>query len=152
MTARAGGASRRVRAAALLLIAGLLAGPVGTHVYWMLGGTWGLHQESTTGIRVVAAVVVLGLVGAVLVVMARVGFWQQPFVSDRVIRILAWALAGFFLVHGLLSFAEGWAGVAEEWWLYGPSGLVIGLLALVVAGSGGAWPHFHWPHRALASN
>ena len=37
-------ASRRVRVAALLLMAGLAAGPVGTHVYWMLGGTWGLHR------------------------------------------------------------------------------------------------------------
>jgi hypothetical protein len=139
------------RVAGVLLTIGLLAGPVGTHVYWMLGGTWGLHRSTSTGIQIVAAVVVLGLVGAVLVVLARVGFWQQRFVSDHVIRILAWALAGFFLVHGLVSFAEGWAGIAEEWWLYGPSGLVIGLLALVVAGSGGAWPHFDWPHRTPLS-
>src|SRR4029079_12921584 len=53
-------ASRRVRVAALLLIAGLAAGPVGTHVYWMLGGTWGLGRSTTTtGIRIVAVVVVL---------------------------------------------------------------------------------------------
>ena len=124
------------RVAGVLLAVGLLAGPVGTHVYWMLGGTWGLHDESTAGIRVVAAVVVLGLVGAVLVVLARVGFWQQTFVSERVIRILSWGLAVFFLVHGLVSFAEGWAGIADEWWLYGPVDLVLGLLALVVARSG----------------
>jgi hypothetical protein len=78
--------------------------------------------------------------------------WQQTFVSDRVIRILAWALAGFFLVHALVSFAEGWAGTLYEWWLYGPGGLVIGLLALIVAGSGGAWPRFHRPHRAYPSH
>jgi hypothetical protein len=41
LSARAEGASRRVRVAALLLIAALVAGPVSTHVYWMLGGTWG---------------------------------------------------------------------------------------------------------------
>ncbi len=98
-----------------------------------------------------AAVVVLLLVAAVLVVLARVGFWQQTFVSDRVIRILAWALAGFFLVHALVSLAEGWAGSLYEWWLYGPGGLVIGLLALVVAGSSGAW-HIHRPHRTLPSH
>ena len=40
-------ASRPVRAAALLLIAGLAAGPVGTHVYWMLGGTWGLYTAAS---------------------------------------------------------------------------------------------------------
>lgn len=145
MTARAEGATGRVRVAALLLIAGLVAGPIGSHVYWMLGGTWRLHSSTSTGIRVVAAVVILGLVGAVLVVLARVGFWQQTLVSERVIRILVWALAAFFLVHGLVSFAEGWAGIAEEWWLYGPSDIAIGLLTLVVAGSGGAWPRFHRP-------
>ena len=68
------GATRRVRAAAFLLIAGLVAGPIGTHVYWMVGGTWGLGRSTTTlGIQVVAAAVVVLLVGAVLVVLARVG-------------------------------------------------------------------------------
>jgi hypothetical protein len=33
--------------------------------------------------------------------------------------------------------------------LYGPVSLVIALLALIVAGSGGAWPPLHRPHRAL---
>ena len=153
MTASAEGAVRRVRAAALLLIAGLVAGPVGTHVYWMLGGTWGLGRStSSTGIQIVAAAVVLGLVGAVLVVLARVGLWQQAFVSERVIRVLAWGLAAFFLAHGLLSLVEGLAWSLDEWWLYGPSGLVIALLALVVAGSGGAWPRFRRPHRTLPSH
>ena len=148
------GATRRVRVAAALLISGLVAGPMATHIYWLLGGTWGLGgSDSSVGIRVVAAVVVLLIVAAVLVVLARVGLWRQGFVSDRVIRFLAWALAGFFLVHGLLSFAEGSAGGAvEDWWLYGPGGLVIGLLALVVAGSGGARPHLHRPHRTLPSH
>jgi Protein of unknown function (DUF3995) len=151
------GASRRVRVAALLLIAGLAAGPVGTHVYWVLGGTWGLHRSgggppegsTSTGIRVVAAVVVLLLVAAVLVVLARVGFWQQGFLSDRVIRFFAWALAAVFLLETVAAFT--WSR-EYEWWLYGPASLVIGLLALVVAGSGGAWPRFHRPHRTLPSN
>jgi hypothetical protein len=146
-------ASRRVRFAALLLIAGLLAGPIGTHVYWMLGGTWTVEDAtSATGVRIVAAMVVLLLIAAVLVVLARVGWWQQALVSDRVIRVFAWALAGFFLFHGLVSFAEGLGGVQVEWWLYGPAGLVIGLLALVVAGSGGARPRFHRSHPTLPSH
>jgi hypothetical protein len=157
---KAESATRRTRVVAALLIVALAAGPATTHLYWVLGGTWGLQrsvdgrieQSTTTGIQVVAAVVVLLLVAAALVFLARVGFWQQPLVSDRVIRILAWALAVFFLGHGLVSFAEGWAGILEEWWLYGPGGLVIGLLALVVAGSGGARPHFNGPHRTLPSH
>ena len=151
MTASAEGAARRVRVAALLLIAGLVAGPVGTHVYWMLGGTWGLGGEgnySGTGVRVVGAVVTLLLVAAVLVVLARVGLWQQAIVSDRVIRLFAWALAGVFLLETLAAFT--W-GKGSEWWLYGPVSLALGLLALAVAGSGGAW-RIHWPHRRLPSH
>ena len=141
MTPRAEGApSRGVRIAAALLIFGLVAGPAAEHLYWMLGGTWTVEDAtSATGVRVVAAFVVMLIAAALLVVLARIGWWQQKFVSDRVNRLLAWALAGFFLLHGLVSFAEGLAGVQVEWWLYGPGGLVIGLLALVVAGSGGAW-------------
>jgi len=154
MATRTEDAGRRVRIAALLLITGLVAGPLGTHVYWMLGGTWGLHrsvaghveQSTTTGIRVVAAVVVVLLVAAVLIVVARVGLWQQAFVSDRVIRFFAWTLAAVFLLETVASFT--WSR-EYEWWLYGPVSLVIGLLALVVAGSGGAWPRFHRPQRTL---
>jgi hypothetical protein len=153
MEARAEGASRRVRVAALLLIAGLLAGPVGTHVYWMVGGAWGLQGTANTlGIRIVAAAVVMLLVAAILVVLARAGFWQQAIVPDRVIRLLTWGLAVFFLGHGAVSFVEAAAGMEFEWWLYGPSGLAIGLLALLLAGSGGAWPRLHWPHRTLPSH
>lgn len=155
---RAEGVGNRARVVALLLAASLLAAPAGEHFYWVLGGTWGLHrsvggrmEESTTmGIRVVAAVVVVLLIAAVLVILARVGLLEQTLVSDGVIRVLAWALAVFFLGHALVSFAEGFAGMEVEWWLYGPGGLVIGLLALVVAGSGGAWPRFHRPHRTLS--
>lgn len=146
------GATRRVRAAALLLIAGLVAGPIGTHVYWMVGGSWGLGRSTTWwAIQAVAAAVVMLLVGAVLVVLARVGIWRQAFVSDRVIRFLAWGLAVFFLGHGLLSFIEGVVWDLDEWWLYGPGGLVIGALALFVAGSGGAWG-IHRPHLMVPSH
>ena len=146
MTARVEGASSRVRIAALLLIVGLLLGPAGTHVYWALGGTWGLHQSTSTGIRVVAVVVIVLLIAAVLIVLARVGWWQQAFVSDRVVRFFAWALAAIFLLETLAAFT--WSR-EHEWWMYGPVSLVIAVLALVVAGSGRAWPR---PNRTLTSH
>jgi hypothetical protein len=146
-TPKAEGATSRVRVAALLLIVGLLIGPVGTHVFWALGGTWGLHQSTSTGIQVVAVVVIMLLVAAVLVVLARVGLWRQTFVSDRVIRFFAWALAGVFLVETLAAFT--WSRGEPEWWLYGPVSLAIALLAVIVAGSGGAWPRVRRPHRTL---
>jgi Protein of unknown function (DUF3995) len=156
MAPKAESAGRRVRVAALLLIAGLVAGPISTHVYWMLGGTWGLYTRSgareavaTTGVRVVAAVVVVLLVVAVLVVLARVGLWQQAFLSDRMIQFFAWALAAIFLLETLAGFT--WSRGEELWWLYGPVSLVIAGLALVVAGSGRAW-RIHRPHRTLPSH
>jgi cytochrome bd-type quinol oxidase subunit 2 len=155
MTPGAEGVSSRIRVAALLLIVGLVAGPVSTHVYWMLGGTWGLYTRSgareevaTTGVRVVAAVVVVLLIAAGLVVLARVGLWRQAFLSDRLIRFFAWALAAIFLLETLAAFT--WSRGEELWWLYGPVSLALALLALVVAGSGGAWrPRLHRPHRTL---
>jgi len=140
MTQTNEGATTLERVAGGVLVLGLLAGPVGTHVYWMRGGTWGLGRSTTTtGIRIVALVVVVLLVAAVLVVLARIGLWQQEYVPDRVVRLLAWGLAGFFLLHGLLSLVEGTVSKSlPEWWLYGPSGLMLGLLAFVVARSGRA--------------
>jgi hypothetical protein len=154
MTPRAKGSERRVRGAALLLIAGLAAGPVSTHVYWLLGGTWGLYtngvpdEVATSGTRVVAAVVIVLLVAAVSVVLARVGLWRQAFVSDRTVRFFAWALAAIFLGETVAAFT--W-GRGPQWWLYGPVSLVIAMLALVVAGSGGASPRRGRRHRTLPS-
>jgi hypothetical protein len=156
MAPRTEGAGSRVRVAALLLIAGLAA-PTVEHLYWVLGGTWGLHrsvngrveQSTSTGIRVVAAVVVVLLIAAALVVLVRVGLWQQAFVPERMIRFLAWALAAVFLAEAVASFT--WSR-QYEWWMYGPVALVIGLLALAVAGSGEGWPRYHRPHRTLNSH
>jgi cytochrome bd-type quinol oxidase subunit 2 len=129
----------RVRVAALFLVAGLVAGPLGTHVYWLLGGTWGLYTNGVhddvarTGTRVVAAVVVLLLIAAVLVVLARVELWRQTRVPDSAIRLFAWALAAIFLLETVAAFT--WSRDEYGWWLYGPVSLVIAALALAVAGS-----------------
>ena len=98
-----------------------------------------------------SAIVVLLVVLGVLVILARVGLWQQAFVSERAIRILAWVLAGLLPGRGGGGLHLELGGT-DEWWLYGPVSLVIGLLALVVAGSGGAWPRLHRPHRTLPSH
>jgi len=157
MTPRAEGVARRMRVVALLLILGLLAGPVSTHVYWMLGGTWGLYTDgvrddvATTGTRVVAAVVVVLLVAAVLVVLARVGLWRQAFVSERMVRLFAWALAAVFVLETVAAFT--WSrGEFGWWWMYGPVSFVLAVLALLVAGSGGAWPRVPRPDRTLRTH
>ena len=142
--------SRRVQIVALLLIAGLAA-PAGEHLYWLLGGSWGLHPSSgepTTSTRVVSAVVIVLVVAAVLVVLAQAGLLQQTLVPDRLIRLFAWALAGIFVLETLASFTYS---RTDEWWMYGPVSLVIAVLALIVAGSGGAWPRGR-PHRTLSSH
>jgi len=148
-------ATRRVRVDAVLLIVGLAVGPLSTHVYWLLGGTWGLYtngvrdEEATTGTRIVAAMVILLLAAAVLVVLARVGLWQQTLIPAQMIRFFAWALAAVFLLETLAAFT--WSR-EHEWWMYGPVSLVIATLALAVAGSGGAWPRSHRSHRSIASH
>jgi cytochrome bd-type quinol oxidase subunit 2 len=145
--------STRVRLAALFLIAGLLAGPVSTHVYWLFGGTWGLYDRSgareaaaTAGVRIIAAVVIVLLVAAILIVLARVGLWQQRYLSDRLIRFFAWALAAVFLLEALAGFT--WSRGEPQWWLYAPIALTLALLALVVAGAGEA-SRLHRPRRML---
>lgn len=156
MASKANSRRRRLRVAALLLVAGLVAGPLSTHVYWMLGGTWGLYDRSggpdevaSTGVRIVAAIVVVLVVGAVFVVLARAGLWPQALVPDSVIRFLAWALAAVFVLETLAAFT--WSRGTPQWWLYGPASLVLSVLALVVASSGGAWP-IRRRHRTLPSH
>jgi hypothetical protein len=91
-------------------------------------------------------VVVVLLVAAILVVLARVGLWQQALVPDRMIQFFAWALAVVFLLETLAAFS--WSR-EHGWWMYGPVSLLIGVLALVVAGSGRAGPR---SHRSLSSH
>ena len=101
MGPRAQLATGRVRVAALLLIAGLVAGPVSTHVYWLLGGTWGLYTDgmrddvSTTGVRVVAALVIAPLsiiptrrAGLVLIVLEGVAIVAMLILACAVLLLV----------------------------------------------------------------
>jgi hypothetical protein len=155
MSSRAEDAATRVRVAAALLIVGLVAGPAAEHLHWVLGGTWGLEgADATTGIRVVSAIVIVLVVVGVLVILARAGLWQQAFVSERAMRIMAWVLPVFFLGEALAAFGRRAfsLGGTDHWELYGPVSLMLGLLALVVAGSGSAWSRLPRPHRTLPSH
>jgi hypothetical protein len=121
----------------------------------MFGGNWGLYTNGvhdevvSTGTRIVSAVVVLLLVAAVLVVLARVGLWKQRWVPDRVIRAAAWGLTVFFLLEALGAFT--WSRGDWGWQMYGPVSLLIAVLGFVVAGSDGSRPRVH-RHRALPSH
>ena len=144
----------RVRAAALLLSVGLIA-VAGLHLYWALGGTWAVHassggaySEPTTGLRVQAGVMVVLLAAGALVTLARVGLWKA-FASGRVVRIAMWALAVALLLAALNNFSAATDG---ERFGNGPVALALGLLALVVAGSGGAWRRLHRPRQTLPSH
>ena len=122
-------ASRRVRCRASL--DSLPGGRPGQHTCLLdagrhLGSRWSVGGRRSGGhghTRCGAAVVVVLLVAAVLVVLARVGLWQQAIVSDRVIRFFAWALAAVFLLETVASFT--WSRGEELWWMYGPVSLVI---------------------------
>src|SRR3954447_22140260 len=72
--------------------------------------------------------------------------WQQAFVSARMIQFFAWAQAAIFPLETLAAFT--WSR-DHEWRLYRPVSLAIAVLALVVAGSGGAWSRVrrHRPPR-----
>jgi hypothetical protein len=147
--------SRPVRVAAEVLWRGL-AVVAGLQLYWALGGTWAVHaasggeySDATTGLRVQSAVVAVLLVAAILVVRARIGLWRRPPVSDRVIRAATWVLAAALALAAVVNFA---AATSWERFGIGPIALVLALLALVVAGSGGERRRIHRPHRTLPSH
>lgn len=130
---------------ALVLVAGL-------HLYWTLGGTWAVHaasggefSEATTGLRVQSALMVVVLVAAVLVVRARAGLWRAP-ISDRAVRVAMWVLTAALALAALVNVAA-----ATNWERFGigPLVLVLALLSLVVARSGGVHHRIPRSHRTL---
>jgi Protein of unknown function (DUF3995) len=144
------GASRRVRVVAAILWRGLVL-VAGLQAYWALGGTWAVHAlsggryaEATTGLRIQSAVAAALLVAACVVVHARTGNWHTP-LSDRVVRVAMWIVTAGLAAAAVVNFA---ASTSWERFAAGPVALVLALLALVVAGSGGALQriHVHRPH------
>ena len=153
MTPAAGSASRRVIVAASVLWRVLVV-VAGLHVYWLLGGTWGVHAGSggaysdvTPGLRVFSAVVAILLVVGCLVVRAQVRLWRAP-VSDRIVRIAMWVLTACLAFGALVNFA---ASTNVERFVIAPFVLALASLALVVAGSGHDWHGIHHRQRPQAS-
>ena len=134
MTPRAS-ATRRVRVCALLLIAGLAAGPLATHVYWMLGGTWGLGGGELLDDGRARC----GRRGPHCCSSPRCwSSWRGSGCGSRRSCPIAYSVLRLGAGGGLPArtvAAFTWSKGDSEWWLYGPASLVLGLLALVVAGS-----------------
>jgi uncharacterized membrane protein (UPF0182 family) len=153
MAPKAQGAASRVGLAASVLWRALVIA-AGLHAYWLLGGTWAVHAGSggaysdvTPALRVYSAVVAILLLAGCLVVRARAGLWTAP-VPDRIVRIAMWVLTACLALAALVNFT---AATNVERFAIAPAVLVLALLALVVAGSGGALHGIPRRHRPQLS-
>ncbi len=85
----------------------ILVGLSGLHVYWALGGEWGLGRA--LGGNEVPPVALIWLIafflgGATLVVLGRAGVWGHR-LPMRLFASGTWALAGAFLLAAAVNFA-----------------------------------------------
>ncbi len=120
------------------LLGGILAALAGLHLYWALGGRWGLagalgasHVDPTPEVRAAAAVMVLVLAVAAAGVLARVGVWGQRLPWP----LLKWstgALAGGLV---LVAVANGASSTRLEQFVFAPAALALAFLAALVARS-----------------
>lgn len=148
------GASRRVAVAASVLWRALLA-VAALHVYWLLGGTWGVHagsggaySEVTPALRAYSAVVAILLLAGCVVVGARAGLRPLP-VPDRLVRLAMWVLTACLALAALVNFA---ASTNVERFAIAPFALVLALLALFVAYAGGAPAQLRRRSRTLPTH
>jgi hypothetical protein len=123
---------------AYLLSASLLA-LSGLHVYWALGGAWGLAaalgREEVEPSRLLqwgAAAVALALAIAAAIVLGRVGVWGSR-LPWFVFSWGTWGLACAMVLAGLLN-------LTARTWLerlgFAPIAFALALLAILVARSG----------------
>ena len=120
------------------VLAAALAALAGLHLYWALGGRWGLSAalgrprvDATATVRAAAAVIVLALAVAAAGVLARVGVWG---------RWLPWSLlkwGGWVLVGGLVlvALANATSSTGLEQVVFAPIALGLAVLATAVARS-----------------
>lgn len=117
------------------LLASLLAGVALLHAYWAVGGTWGLQTAVSEGNPlpppIASAAVMLVLLGAMLVVLGRVGIWGRS-LPAWLFRWATWSLVAVLVAVALLNFST-----ARMWerWVFAPFAALLAMLALVVATS-----------------
>ena len=126
---RTAGIAARLLAVALALVAAL-------HVYWALGGEWGLAAalgrddvDSGPGLRVAAAVVAILLALAAASVLARVGTWKLP-LPWRLLSVGAWLVVAALV---LVAVANAMSTTSLERFGFAPLALALAALALIVA-------------------
>lgn len=127
MTGTSSASSDSHRTAALVLCA-LLAAFAALHVYWALGGSWGLSavigtgpRPSTTGIW--GMTFALGLFGLAALTVARAQA-SPPLAA----RIALWVLAAGAAIAGCVNIALG-TSAAERFGI-GPFAVAVALLAI----------------------
>ncbi len=122
---------------ALVLVAALGALAL-LHVYWALGGEFGLAAalgresvDPTAGLRAGGAVIAFLLVLAAAGVLARVGLWKSP-VPWGLLRVGAWVLVAAL---ALVAVANATAQTSLERYAFAPAALALAVLAAIVARS-----------------
>jgi hypothetical protein len=91
----------------------------------------GAHVHLPTGFRIASAFATGIWTLAAFIVLARAGFEIQ-WLTLGLVRVGAWVLVGMLALGALMNFASpsSW-----EWFLWGPVGLILTLLCLVVVRS-----------------
>ena len=135
-TRTAPGAARAagfVVAAALLVVSAF-------QFFWASGATWGAAEalgvddvEPTLALQVGSGIIGALLVGAALIVLGRIGVWGER-LPGWIFHWGTWAIAGALLLVAVQNFA---AETTWERFAWGPIGLVLGVLTVLVARSPG---------------
>lgn len=120
------------------VLGGALGALAGLHLYWALGGEWGLagalgrdHVDATNEIRAAAGVVVVVLAVATAGVLARVGVWGGG-LPWPLLKWGAWVLAGGL---ALVAVGNAMSSTSLERVVFAPAALALAVLATLVARS-----------------
>ncbi len=117
-------------------LAATLAAVAAVHVYWVLGGSWGVaaalgrdEVDVSPALRIAAGAVAAGLAVAALGILARVGVWGDA-LPWTLIRWGTWLLAAVLV---LVAAVNALAPTSLERFVFAPLALTLAVLAVVVA-------------------